>query len=383
MGPTSPCLATCGRLGIACPLWPRCHGGGRTTPRTGPTARGHDRRDGPEPAAVWPVVARAQQGDRVRRIGVLNTADETAPVLKARISAFIQMFADLGWTDGRNVRIDFRSGSVDLNRIRALAQELVGLKPDVILAITTPATVALQRETRTIPIIFSGVGDPVASGLVERLNRPGGNTTGFALYEPSLGGKWLELLSEIAPGLKRVAVMFNPDTAPALSTMPSLETAARSLKVVQIIAPVHSDAEIETAITTLGRDPGAGLVVMGDPFTAAHRAPIILAAARQRRRLALLRTRPRRRLSSCRLLCGSHSTRREAGGATRSVSDKIRDGRQPQDRQGAWPCRTAIHSAARRRGDRINCLDCCDARASVRVIKSRQIFRAPWRDLFR
>jgi putative tryptophan/tyrosine transport system substrate-binding protein len=167
-----------------------------------------------------------------------------------------------------------------LNRIRALAQELVGLKPDVILAITTPATVALQRETRTIPIVFSGVGDPVASGLVERLNRPGRNATGFALYEPSLGGKWLELLSEIAPGLKRVAVMFNPDTAPALSTMPSLETAARSLKVVQIIAPVHSDAEIETAITTLGRDPGAGLVVMGDPFTAAHRAPIILAAAR-------------------------------------------------------------------------------------------------------
>jgi len=230
-------------------------------------------------AAAWPLAARAQQGDRVRRIGVLNTADE---VLKARISAFIQTFADLGWTDGRNVRIDFRSGGVDLNRIRALAQELVGLKPDVILAITTPATVALQRETRTIPIVFSGVGDPVASGLVERLNRPGGNTTGFALYEPSLGGKWLELLSEIAPGLKRVAVMFNPDTAPALSTMPSLETAARSLKVVQIIAPVHSDAEIETAITTLGRDPGAGLVVMGDPFTAAHRAPIILAAARNK-----------------------------------------------------------------------------------------------------
>jgi putative tryptophan/tyrosine transport system substrate-binding protein len=229
--------------------------------------------------AAWPL-ARAQQGDRVRRIGILNTADENDPVLKARISAFIQMFADLGWTDGRNVRIDFRSGGLDLNRIRALAQELVGLKPDVILAITTPATVALQRETRTIPIVFSGVGDPVASGLVERLNRPGRNATGFALYEPSLGGKWLELLSEIAPGLKRVAVMFNPDTAPALSTMPSLETAARSLKVVQIIAPVHSDAEIETAITTLGRDPGAGLVVMGDPFTAAHRAPIILAAAR-------------------------------------------------------------------------------------------------------
>jgi putative tryptophan/tyrosine transport system substrate-binding protein len=229
-------------------------------------------------AAAWPVVARAQQPERMRRIGVLNTADDS----KARISAFTQAFADLGWTDGRNVRIDFRSGGVDMNRIRALAQELVGLKPDVILAQTTPATVALQRETRTIPIVFSGVGDPVASGLVERLNRPGGNTTGFALYEPTLGGKWLELLSEIAPGFKRVAVMFNPDTAPALSTMPSLETAARSLKVMPIIAPVHSDAEIETAITTLGRDTGGGLVVLGDPFTFAHRAPIILAAARNK-----------------------------------------------------------------------------------------------------
>jgi putative ABC transport system substrate-binding protein len=135
--------------------------------------------------AAWPLAARAQQGDRVLRMGVLNTADENDPVLlKARISAFIPTFADLGWTDGRNVRIDFRSGGLDLNRIRALAQELVGLKPDVILAITTPATVALQRETRTIPIVFSGVGDPVASGLVERLNRPGGNATGFALYLP-------------------------------------------------------------------------------------------------------------------------------------------------------------------------------------------------------
>jgi putative tryptophan/tyrosine transport system substrate-binding protein len=182
-------------------------------------------------AAAWPLTARAQPGGRVRRIGVFSTTDENNPVLKARVSAFTQAFADLGWTDGRNVRIDFRWGGVDINRIRALAQELVRLQPDVIMVNTTPATVALQRETRTIPIVFTGVGDPVASGLVERLNRPGGNITGFALYETSLGGKWLGLLSEIAPGLKRVAFMFNPDTAPALSFMPSLETAARSLKI--------------------------------------------------------------------------------------------------------------------------------------------------------
>src|SRR5215468_7629677 len=145
---------------------------------------------------------------------------------------------------------------------------------------TTPATVAVQRETRTIPIVFAGVGDPVASGIVARLDRPNGNITGFAFYEASLGGKWLQLLSEIAPGLKRAAIMFNPDTAPVSAYMPSFQTAARSLKVVPIIATVHSDEEIETAIIALGREPGGGLVVTPDPFTFAHRASTILAAAR-------------------------------------------------------------------------------------------------------
>jgi putative ABC transport system substrate-binding protein len=157
---------------------------------------------------------------------------------------------------------------------------LVGLQPDVILASSTPATIALQRETRTIPIVFANVGDPVASGIVPRLNEPGGNITGFATLEATLGGKWLELLSEIAPGLKRTAYMFNPDTAPVSSFMPSFETAARSLKVVPIAAPVRSDVEIETAIVALGREPGGGFFVLGDGFTVAHRAPIILAAAR-------------------------------------------------------------------------------------------------------
>ena len=231
-------------------------------------------------AAAWPLVARAQQGDRVRRIGVLMACDENDPVGKRRFSAFTQALADLGWTDGRNVRMDLRWGGGDINRIRALAQELVGLQPDIILTNATPATVAVQRETRTIPIVFANVGDPVASGIVARLDRPSGNITGFANLEASLGGKWLELLSEIAPGLKRAAIMFNPDTAPVSTYMPSFETAARSLKVAPIIAPVHSDVEIETAIIALGREPGGGLVVMPDVFMVAHRAPIILAAAR-------------------------------------------------------------------------------------------------------
>jgi putative ABC transport system substrate-binding protein len=231
-------------------------------------------------AAAWPVVARTQQAERMRRIGVLTGADENDPVWKARISAFTQAFADLGWTDGRNVRLDIRAAGSDINRIRALAQELVGLKPDIIVTNTTTATVALQRETRTIPIVFVNVGDPVGSGIVTRLDRPSGNITGFGVLEASLGGKWLELLSEVAPRLKRAAIMFNPDTSPASAYMPSVETAARSLKVVPISTPVHSDVEIETAISALGHEPGGGLVVPPDVFMVVHRVPIVLAAAR-------------------------------------------------------------------------------------------------------
>jgi putative ABC transport system substrate-binding protein len=230
--------------------------------------------------AAWPLAARAQHGDRIRRIGVLMPDDENDLVGKTWVSAFTQALAGLGWADGRNVRMDLRWGGADINRIRALAQELVGLQPDIIVTGGTSATAALQGETRTIPIVFVLVGDPVASSIVARLDRPSGNVTGFAIYEPTLGGKWLKLLSEIAPGLKRVAIMFNPDVFPASTYMPPLETAARSLKVVLITAPVHSDVEIETAISALGREPGGGLVVIADVITVTHRAPIISAAAR-------------------------------------------------------------------------------------------------------
>jgi len=233
-------------------------------------------------AAAWPVIARAQQGDRVRRIGVFIGRFESDPAWKRPLSEFTQALADLGWSDGRNVRIDLRFGSNDINRIRALAQELVGMQPDIIVTLgSTAATVALQREMGTIPIVFASVADPVASGLVARLDRPSGNITGFAAWEPTMGGKWLELLSEIAPGLKRAAIMFNPDiSAPPSIFIPSFEMAARSLKLAPISAPVHSDAEIEAALVALGREPGGGLVVVGDAFTGAHRAPIISAAAR-------------------------------------------------------------------------------------------------------
>src|SRR6516165_12575620 len=208
-------------------------------------------------AAAWPLAARAQQGGRMRRIGVLMPLDENDPEGKRRYSAFTQGLADLGSADGRNVRMDLRWASDDINRIRGFAQELVGLQPDIIATNGTPPTAAVQRETRPIPIIFANLADPVVSGIVARLDRPGGNVTGFALYEASLGGKWLELLSEIAPGLKRVAIMFNPDLVPVSTYMTSFETAARSLKAVSITAPIHSDVEIETAIIALGREPGS------------------------------------------------------------------------------------------------------------------------------
>ena len=189
-------------------------------------------------SAAWPLAARAQQGDRVRRIGALMSLDENDPEAKRRYSAFTQALADLGWTDGRNVRSDLRWAGGDNNRMRALAQDLVGLQPDIIFTNAAATTAALRRETRTIPIVFVGLFDPVASGIVPRFDRPTGNITGFANYEATLAGKWLELLSEIAPGLKRAAIMFNPDTFPISTSMPSFETAARSSR--------SSDEEIET-----------------------------------------------------------------------------------------------------------------------------------------
>jgi putative tryptophan/tyrosine transport system substrate-binding protein len=200
--------------------------------------------------AAWPRAAGAQQPDRVRRIGVLRSGDENDSAAKVRHSAFTQALADLGWSDGRNVRMDLRWGGGDTNKMRALAQELVGLQPDIIVTGGTPSTSAIQRETRTIPVVCVNVTDPVASGIIARLDRPGGNITGLANHEASLGGKWLELLSEIAPGLKRVAIMFNPDTTPASSYMPSLEAAARSLKVVPITAPGAKPAELPVQLST-------------------------------------------------------------------------------------------------------------------------------------
>ena len=231
-------------------------------------------------AASWPLTARAQQGERARRVGVLMAFDERDARAKGWLSRFTQGLSELGWTEGRNLQMEVRwADSVD--RMRMFAKELVELRPDVILSFGTPVTAALQRETRTIPIVFAIVSDPVGEGFVESLSHPGGNITGFHNSEASIGGKWLELLQQMAPGLKRAAMIFNPDTAPGHGKyyMPDFETAARSSQVTPIPAAVHSIADLEAVITDLGREPGGGFVAMADFFLLNHRAQMIAAAA--------------------------------------------------------------------------------------------------------
>jgi putative ABC transport system substrate-binding protein len=230
---------------------------------------------------AWPLAARAQQPDRARRIGVLWAFGENDPEAKTLLSGLTQGLSELGWVEGHNLRMDVRLAGDNVERMRFFAKDLVGLQPDVIHTTSTPATAAVQRETGTIPIVFAGISDPVGAGFVASLPRPGGNLTGIINLEASLGGKWLGLLTEIAPGVKRAAIMYNPDTAPGGGSyyLPSFEAAARSLKVEPAAAPVHSDAEIETVITSLGRERG-GLVVTPDNFMLVHREPTILLAAR-------------------------------------------------------------------------------------------------------
>jgi putative tryptophan/tyrosine transport system substrate-binding protein len=232
-------------------------------------------------AISCPAEVVAQKPERVRRIGVLIpfTAGDTIGLHRAKI--FTQALQDLGWTDGQNARIDYRWPGGDIERIQSLAKELVGSRPDVLVGAGQAPTAALQRATRTIPIVFVMSVDPVAEGIVESLARPGGNATGFFALEPSLGGKWLELLKEIVPGLRRVAVIFNPETSTGgKSYLNSVETAAPLFSVEATGAPVHHAGDIELAISAFVREPGGGLIVLPGAFTASHLKQIIELAAR-------------------------------------------------------------------------------------------------------
>jgi ABC-type uncharacterized transport system substrate-binding protein len=202
---------------------------------------------------------------------------ENNGVAQKWLSTFTQGLAELGWTESRNLQMDVRWAGSDVDRIRTFAKELVSLQPDVILSNSTPVTAVFQQQTLTIPIVFTVVGNPVGDGFVASLSRPGGNITGFMAQEPKIAGKWLELLTEIAPRVTRAAAMFNPDTSPGGGTyfVPEFESAARLLKVTPIKAPISSDPDIEAVIAGLGREPGGGLVVTPDVFTINHRASII------------------------------------------------------------------------------------------------------------
>jgi ABC-type uncharacterized transport system substrate-binding protein len=232
---------------------------------------------------AWPFAAYAQQREDLRRIGVLTSFAETDREAQAWDTAFRNRLNELGWTDGRNIQVDYRWGAGNLDRVQLFAKELVQLNPEVLLAVSTPATAALQRQTRTIPIVFAVVSDPIGSGFVASLNRPGGNITGFINLESSLGSKWLGLLREIAPQVSRVAYMFNPKTAPyAQYYLETSRPAATALTIESIEAIVHSAAEIEAVMTMLGGQAGSGLVVIPETFMQVNRTTIISLAARYR-----------------------------------------------------------------------------------------------------
>ena len=230
---------------------------------------------------AWPLAARAQQPDRMRRIGVLMAYVEGDSEGQAYLAAFREGLQKLGWTEGHNFRIDFRWAALDAELMQRFAKELVALQPDIILSNTTPTTTALLQQTRTIPIVFVLVADPVGSGFVASFPRPGGNATGFTNIEPTMPSKWLELFKEIAPRIARVAALFNPATARyAEYYLGPLKAAAASFAVEVSAAPAQDISEIETIIAAQAREPNGGLIVMPDSFTVAHRTEITLLAAR-------------------------------------------------------------------------------------------------------
>jgi putative tryptophan/tyrosine transport system substrate-binding protein len=233
-------------------------------------------------AAAWPLAVRAQPGERVRRIGVLMAHDENDAEFKSYVASFRGGLEKLGWSEGRNVRIDFRWGALDDAEARQRsAHELITLEPDLILTQNTPPTASMLQQTRTIPVVFVIVADPVGSGFVESLARPGGNATGFTVLEPTVSGKWVELLKEIAPRVNRVAVLFNPATTPyANFYLNPLKAAATSFRLEAIDAPVHSVSDLELVIADQGRTPNGGLVVIPDGFLNVYRAEIVSLAAR-------------------------------------------------------------------------------------------------------
>jgi putative ABC transport system substrate-binding protein len=227
-------------------------------------------------AAAWPLAALAQQADRVRRIGLLMASVETDPIGQERVEALRRGLREFGWVEGRNLEILLRWSGVDIARIQQYTMELVHLAPDLIVANATPSIAALKRATQSIPLVFVVVNDPVAQGIVSSVARPEGNITGFSFLDYSVVEKSLELLKEVAPGIGRVAVMFNPETYPYYNVfLRSFEASARRLSVEVTGTPIRAVNEVEDLVAKIARQPGSGLILPPDPFTTVRRGPII------------------------------------------------------------------------------------------------------------
>jgi putative ABC transport system substrate-binding protein len=233
-------------------------------------------------ATTWPFAARAQQGEQVRRIAFLTSISQNDPEGRSWIMALTQRLQELGWTDGRNVRIDYRFGDADATRLPRLAKELIELRPDVIFAAATPVATAMRQQTLSIPIVFVQVPDPVSAGFVTNLARPNGNITGFTNFEFSIGGKWLQVIKECEPGVSRVLVVFDPANPSWAAYLRTIEAAAPSFRVQLKPAGVRDPAEIEHSIAAFAREPNGAVVVLPSPVTVQHREAIIATAARHR-----------------------------------------------------------------------------------------------------
>jgi putative ABC transport system substrate-binding protein len=234
-------------------------------------------------AATWPLSSLAQQGGRVRRIGVLIGLAEGDPEIAKYLSAFREALRALGWRDGQNLQIDYRA-AIDLEGIRSRAVQLISLGPELVVTHSTPATNAVRQASRSLPIVFVAVSDPIGTGFVESFSRPGGNITGFTNFEATMGGKWLELIHDIAPLVRRVSMLFNPATANAGASggvyLQSMQTAAGVLGIELSVSPVNEPAEIDSAFAAVAQSPGGGLIVMPNVFTGTNLERIVAQAAR-------------------------------------------------------------------------------------------------------
>jgi ABC-type uncharacterized transport system substrate-binding protein len=308
--------------------------------------------------ATWPLAAHAQQGERARWIGVLIGVAEDAET-KAWVATFHKRLDELGWRVGGNLQIEERWTAGDPDRNRRFAGELVAAKPDVIFAFSSVAVAALLQESHTVPIVFTAISDPVGSGFVESLARPGRNATGFTNFVPTMAAKWLEVLKEIAPQVRRAVLLFNPQTAPYVAEyyQRPFEAAAPSFGVQAIAAVVHQTGEIEAAIADMAREPAGGLVVPPDNIRVGGSAPparsLSVPVYGARGRVGILRGRFGRNVSARGRIYRSYSEGHKAGRSSGAGANQVRVGDQPQDCKGARPHGAADAARPRRRGDRV------------------------------